>query len=197
MTWLKICGVTRAEDADLAAALGADAVGMIFAPSPRRLKPEVAQAISRVLPPSVTKVGVFRDAERDEVMGLAELCGLDMLQFHGQESEEFCESCGLPYLKAVSLERECEYGHMRSFALLADAPGLAGGSGQVCDWDLAARTATERRLVLAGGLRPDNVAEALYKVAPFGVDVCSGVELAPGIKDAALLRRFVREVKGS
>ncbi len=197
MTWLKICGMTRVEDAELAATLGADAVGMIFAPSPRRLELEAARSVASVLSSSVTKVGVFRDPGRDEVLRVAETCELDMLQFHGSETEEFCESCGLPYLKAVSLESGCEYGHPGSFALLADAPGMAGGSGQVCDWELAAHAALQRRLILAGGLRPGNVAEALYRVAPFGVDVCSGVESAPGIKDAGLLRRFVREVKGS
>ncbi len=197
MTWLKICGITRSEDALLAATLGADAVGMVFAESPRRLDPEEASGISRALPASVLKVGVFRNATRDEVLRIARLCELDMLQFHGDEDARFCESCGLPYLKAVSLDGKApqDYGHERCFALLADAPGLAGGSGIACDWELAARLAAGRRLILAGGLRPDNVAEAMRQTRPFGADVSSGVEAAPGKKDAGLMRRFVREVK--
>ena len=199
MTWLKICGITRAEDALRAAALGADAVGMVFAESPRRLEPEEACAISRALPDTVLKVGVFKNAPRDEVLGAARLCGLDILQFHGEEEAEFCESFSLPYLKAVSLSEKIpeDYGHPRCFALLADAPGLQGGSGINCDWELAAAVAAGRRLILAGGLRPDNVGEALRGVRPFGVDVASGIESAPGTKDAELMRRFVQEVKES
>ncbi len=199
MIWLKICGITRAEDALSAAALGVDAVGMVFAESPRRLEPETASAISRALAGSVLRVGVFRNASRDEVLRVARFCELDMLQFHGDEEAGFCESCGLPYLKAVSLLGGIpeEYGHPRCFALLADAPGLKGGSGINCDWELASRVAAGRRLILAGGLRPDNVAEAMRRVKPFGTDVSSGVEVAPGEKDAELMRRFVKEVKES
>ncbi len=199
MTWLKMCGITRVEDARLAAELGVDAVGLVFAESPRCLEPEAACAISRALPGSVLKVGVFRNASRDEVLRVAHLCELDMLQFHGDEEAEFCESCGLPYLKAVSLSDEIpeEYGHARCFALLADAPGLQGGSGINCDWELAARVAEGRRLILAGGLCPDNVGEAMRRVKPFGADVSSGIEAALGEKDAALMRRFVQEVKES
>ncbi len=199
MTWLKVCGITREQDACLAVELGADALGFIFAESPRRLEPEVARDLCRALPGRVIKVGVFRDAQDDEVRLIVELCGLDMLQFHGAEDAAFCESYGLPYLKAISLAsaHPGDYGHPHCRALLADAPGLAGGSGTPCDWELAARVASGRRLVLAGGLRPDNVAAAIRQTRPFGVDVCSGVEAAPGEKDAALMRRFIREVKES
>ncbi len=199
MTWMKICGITREQDARLAAELGADAVGFIFAESHRRLEPAVARELCRALPDAAIKVGVFKDAPEDEVRRIARLCGLDMLQFHGGEDAAFCESCGLPYLKAVNLvsARPADYGHPHCLALLADAPGLGGGSGIACDWELAALVAAGRPLVLAGGLHPDNVARAVRRVRPFGVDVCSGVEAAPGEKDAALLRRFVQEVKES
>ncbi len=199
MTWLKFCGITRLEDALMAAALGADAVGFVFAESPRRLDAEAARAIARALPEPVIRVGIFRDAPREEVVRVVERCELDLLQFHGMEDEEFCESCGVPYVKAVAVGVEVpgDYGYAGCIALLAEAPGLAGGSGVTCDWGSAARLAEHRRIILAGGLNPENVAEAIRMVRPFGVDVCSGIEAAPGVKDPELMRHFAREVKES
>lgn len=196
MTWVKICGVTRVTDAILAANLGADAVGLVFADSPRRVRKRQARAICKALPLDVLKVGVFRDAGMVEISEVLRACDLDMLQFHGRERAEFCETFGLPYLKSVDLDRADEGGgHPGCFALLADAPGHRGGTGVACDWNLAAGLASRRRLVLAGGLHPGNVSAALRRVRPFGVDVASGVEQAPGLKDPALLSNFIREAK--
>lgn len=201
MTLVKACGITRIEDAETACRLGYDAIGVIFAESPRRLDPEEARSICRSVPPQVLRVGVFVNQEPGEVRGLMEYCGLDLAQFHGEEDPGTVRSFGSRAIKALrprgrdDLEMMEEYDGV--FAVLLDGwnPTSRGGSGTRCDWGLAARAAGSKRIILAGGLDPCNVGEAIEKVAPFGVDVSSGVESKPGIKDALLLRDFLREAR--
>lgn len=201
MVWLKVCGITRVEDAAEACALGYDAVGMVFAESPRRVSVERAKEICAALPSSIMRVGVFAGMEVEEVRGLAEYCGLDLVQLHGMEGEDAEASFGS---RAIVARRPRLPGDLEgikdrgaAFAVLIDAwdPVLAGGTGRTCDWDLAARAARMVRVILAGGLDPSNVGEAIGKVNPFGVDVSSGVESGPGMKDHALMRDFARNAR--
>ncbi len=199
---VKICGLTRLEDALAAARLGADALGFNFWPGSRRyLAPAAAREIIRALPPLVTTVGVFVDPTRDEAMAAAAVSGVQVLQLHGDEPPEACARLPLPVLKAIRvrgpeslalLERYA--GAVSGFLLDADSAGY-GGSGRTFDWTLAARAAARAPVVLAGGLDPGNVAEAVRAVRPWGVDVASGVEAAPGVKDHDLMARFVRAAK--
>jgi phosphoribosylanthranilate isomerase len=197
MALVKACGITRIEDAVEARALGFDAIGLVFAESPRRLSPEQARSISMSLPPGILRVGVFVNEEAGEVKRLMDYCGLDLVQLHGEEDPGEVSEFGARAIKALrprgseDLELMDEYPDV--FAILLDGwnPDRRGGSGMACDWDLAARAAGGRRVILAGGLNPTNVLEAIARARPFGVDVSSGVESSPGIKDAALLRDFI------
>ncbi len=197
---VKICGITRLEDALAAVRLGADALGFNFWPSSKRyLPPEQARAIVRRLPPLVTAVGVFVDPTRDEVLRAVAASGVVMAQLHGDESPELCLSLPVPVLKAIriadarSLAALASY-DVRGFVLDAPSPGY-GGSGRTFDWSLVAEVAREMPIVLAGGLTPENVAEAVRAVHPWAVDVASGVESAPGVKDLEKMRRFVERAK--
>ncbi|MGH9292993.1 MAG: phosphoribosylanthranilate isomerase [Acidimicrobiales bacterium] len=198
--FVKICGVTSEEDALLAVAMGADAVGFVFAPSPRQMAPSAVQAIARRLPPEVLTVGVFRDELARQVVETVNRTGLRAAQLHGNESREDCGyvSTRVPVcIKAFSagdrrLERAGEYG---AGIVMVDAP--SPGSGQVFDWRLAEGTPKGRRLLLAGGLDPGNVAAAIQAVHPWGVDVSSGVESSPGKKDASLMRAFVQAARAA
>jgi phosphoribosylanthranilate isomerase len=203
MIWLKVCGITSLEDADAACELGYDAVGMVFAQSPRRVSAEQAKEISSSLPSSIMRVGVFAGMEGEEVRSMAEYCGLDLVQLHGDETAVEADSFGSRAIVArqprspEDLEGIGAFPH--AFAVLIDSwdPVLAGGTGRPCDWGLAARAAGMARIILAGGLNPANVGEAIAVVHPFGVDVSSGVELRPGVKDHALMRDFARAVRGA
>lgn len=197
---VKICGITRLEDALLSARLGADAIGLNFWPGSKRyLPPAAAREITRRLPPLVTAVGVFVNPTRDEVLRAAEASGITVAQLHGDESPELCASLPLPVLKAIrvtgpeALAALASY-EVQGFLLDAAAPGY-GGSGTTFDWSLAAEVAQAVPVLLAGGLGPENVAEAVRLVSPFGVDVASGVESAPGVKDPEKLRRFIAAAK--
>jgi phosphoribosylanthranilate isomerase len=215
VTKVKICGITTIEDALMAVAAGADALGFVFAPSPRQVTPETAASILRELPPFVTTVAVLVDQDPAPIL---DRCPLDVLQFHGSEPPEEMRSFpGVRAIKAfrvrasVDLEDLHRY-HEAADALLLDAyvPGIAGGSGATFPWALA-REAVERGLVasahglgngvppliLAGGLTPENVAAAIAAAAPYAVDVSSGVEAAPGRKDPAKVRAFVKAALGS
>jgi phosphoribosylanthranilate isomerase len=201
-TAVKICGITRVEDALAAARCGAHAIGLVFyRPSPRHVTPDAAAGIVRALPPFVTAVGLFVDAAAEEVRDIAAQTRVQMLQFHGSETPEFCARFELPYLKAVRVRREVDLlQYARDFrgakALLLDAyqEGLHGGTGAVFDWDLIP-PALPLPVVLSGGLYPGNVAEAIRRVRPCAVDVSSGVEAAKGIKDAARIEAFVNGVR--
>jgi phosphoribosylanthranilate isomerase len=197
---VKICGVTRLEDALAAVRLGADAVGFNFWPrSKRYLPPAEARAIIRRLPAFVTAVGVFVDPTADEVGRAADASGIVMAQLHGDEAPELCLAMPLPVLKAIrvsdarSLVQIASY-EVRGFVLDAPSAGY-GGSGNVFDWSLVADVAREMPVVLAGGLTPENVAAAVRAVRPWAVDVASGVESAPGVKDEDKMRRFIEAAR--
>ena len=200
-TRVKFCGITRVEDARAASALGADAIGLNFyPPSPRAIDVARARAVAAVVSPFVTTVGLFVNPEPEAVRGVLEAIPLNVLQFHGDESREFCESFGRPYIKAIRVKRETELSrtvtdYPSAGALLLDAfdPKLFGGSGRVFDWTLVPAE-LDRPVILAGGLTADNVAEAIRAVRPAAVDVSGGVESAPGIKDAQMMAAFIREV---
>mgnify|MGYP001397652082 FL=1 len=200
-TRVKICGITRPEDGVAAARLGADAIGLVFhPPSPRFVDLETARRIVAALPPFIAVVGLFVNAEPAAVKLAIDRVPLYLLQFHGDEEPDYCVSFGLPYLKAVPMGAGADVlDYERRFAtaagLLLDSHGgdKKGGSGQGFDWT---RIPAERHkpLILAGGLHPGNVAAAIRQVRPYAVDVSSGVETAKGIKDAELMRTFLRGV---
>jgi phosphoribosylanthranilate isomerase len=194
---VKVCGITRREDAALAVALGADALGFIFWPrSPRAVAPAVARLIHAHLPPFVSRVGVFVNASPDEVAETTQVAGLDIVQLHGDEPVEAYARIGARVLKVAALETTADVEQVLAWPLsvtpLVDAIDRErrGGTGRVADWALAAHLAAHRPMVLAGGLHADNVGEAVSRVRPWAVDVSSGVEDAPGIKSPARLRAF-------
>jgi phosphoribosylanthranilate isomerase len=197
-TEIKICGITRLEDALCAAACGVDAVGFIFHPaSPRYIAPERAGAIIAALSEGITTVGVFVNHKRETVERTVELCGLDMIQFHGDESPAYCRHFPPErVIKAVSPATPEELRTLDAYrvrALLIDArdAGRRGGTGKRSDWNLAVKIREKRPLILAGGLNPENIGEALAAVAPRAVDINSGCESSPGIKDHARMRRII------
>jgi phosphoribosylanthranilate isomerase len=200
MTRLKVCGVTRLDDAELAAELGAWAVGLIFWPaSPRRCDPATGAAIARALKRRVEVAGVFVNAPLDRVALLADTVGLTLVQLHGDEGPAYCgevaRRTGARVIKAARVRTAADLQALRTFHtdfhLLDAGHGDArGGTGRTWDWSLAAGHDPVAPVLLSGGLTPDNVAEAVAQVGPWGVDVASGVEAAPGIKDPERLREF-------
>jgi phosphoribosylanthranilate isomerase len=199
-TWIKICGMTNVEDAMEASSLGVDALGFIFAPSPRRVEPSAAREMIRRLPASGLKVGVFVNEALPEVQRIVDYCGLNMVQFHGQETPEYCRQVPLPVIKAVRVKnmeslQEMEQYPLASILLDAWSPQKAGGTGKPFCWELALEACHMRNFILSGGLNPSNVYQAIQKVRPSGVDVCSGVEKTPGKKDGAKMREFIKEVR--
>jgi phosphoribosylanthranilate isomerase len=203
ITRIKICGITRDVDADAVVAAGADALGLNFsARSPRRVAPAAARCIAERVAGAVCRVGLFVDPEPEDVGRVLDEVPLDVLQFHGDETPELCASFGLPYMKALRVREPLDMADLESrfgdaCCLLLDAfvPGRPGGTGQRFDWSLwPARSALP--LVLAGGLTPENVGEAVARLAPWGVDVAGGVEgPRKGEKDPQRIEAFVREVK--
>jgi phosphoribosylanthranilate isomerase len=201
---VKICGITNEPDGRAAAEAGADALGFVFCPlSPRCVSLETAAAVSRALPPFIVRVGVFVNAPDELVTTAIRECRLNMLQFHGDEPAEYCLKFGLMSMKAFrvrdasSLETLATY-PTDAWLLDAYAPDRAGGTGATFNWDLAREAQRHGRpIFLAGGLTPENVAEAVRKVQPFGVDVSSGVEAAPGRKDLAKVKAFIAAAKAA
>ena len=201
-TKIKICGLTRAEDVRALNGLGIDFAGFIFVPgTPRFLDVSRAAELTRLVPEGVRRVGVFLDEGPETVLRIAGACGLDLLQFHGSESPGYCGQFGLPYFKTVRVRGAIETDRLAAYrpeAFLLDtfAPGKAGGTGKPFDW-ARAREAAEGGLkfILAGGLNPENIVRAIEEAKPWGVDVSSGVESAPGIKDPEKLRSFVVGVR--
>lgn len=198
--FVKICGVTTEEDALLAVAMGADAVGFVFAPSPRQIAVDHARDIARRLPAEVLTVGVFRDEAPQRVVDMVHRAGLRAAQLHGHESADDTawvrERVGI-VIKAfpagsAALDNARAY---RADAVLIDSH--APGSGEVFDWSLAEGAPIGRRFLLAGGLTPANVAEAIERVRPWGVDVSTGVESSPGRKDAMKVRDFIRNARAA
>ena len=193
---VKICGITRPEDADAAVAAGASAIGFIFWPkSPRFIDPHHARQIALALPPFVTAVGVFVNQPLEHVNEVAGIARLGAVQLHGDETPEFAAGVTRPVVKALAIGHDVRVwpSHVR---LLLDAhdPVARGGTGLTIDWAAAADLAAQRDVLLAGGLTPDNVADAIARVRPFGIDVSSGVERAPGIKDHQRLRALFEAV---
>lgn len=199
---IKICGITRPEDAEQAGRLGAHAVGLMFAAaSPRVLDLERARAVIEAVPPFVSAVGVFMDTDPGEIETILAEIPLDLLQFHGSEAPAECRRWGRRYLKAVPMAGNedplaymARYPDAAGFLLDAHAAGEAGGKGNRFDWGRVP-SGNRRPVILAGGLNPSNVAEAIGAVRPAGLDVSSGVESAPGVKDSALMRTFIQEAQ--
>jgi len=201
-TRIKICGITRPEDAQAAVASGADAIGLVFyAPSPRAVTVEQALRIVDGVPPFVTVVALFVDELPDQITRILNAAPIDLLQFHGDESPEFCRQFGRPWIKALrvkpdlDIEMACRHYHAARGVLLDSwQEGVPGGTGTRFDWQLAPRD-LPLPVVLAGGLHADNVAAAIAQVEPAAVDVSGGVEQSPGIKDAEEIRRFIMSVR--
>ena len=201
---VKICGITSAADAQAAVQAGADALGLMFyAGSPRHVPMDRAREIARALPPFIIRAGVFVDPDPEEVFEAVRLCGLNLLQFHGAESPEFCEQFGLMTMKAFRIQNADSLQPISAFrthAILLDSyvAGQPGGTGETFNWELARQvTKLGRPVFLAGGLTPQNVAEAVRTVEPFGVDVSSGVEQSPGKKDAKKMQDFIAAVRAA
>ena len=202
-TKVKICGVTTVADALAAAAAGADMIGLNFyAGSPRHVTPVVAAEIARALPPFVLRVGVFVNPPVELVLRAIGDAGLNLLQFHGDEDSAFCTQFGVMSVKALRVRDAASLPTLANFstdALLLDAYSAAalGGTGEKFNWDLAVAAQQQfgKPIFLAGGLTPENVADAVRQVRPFAVDVASGVEAAPGKKDAAKVRAFIAAVR--
>jgi phosphoribosylanthranilate isomerase len=198
--FVKICGITTVDDALLAAGLGADAIGMIFAASSRRVGVDAARDIVRRVPPEVLAVGVFRDERRDRVVEVANTVGLRAVQLHGHETAEDTRWIGerVPaVIKAFGIDDPALVGgaDFGPHRLLVDSP--RPGSGQAFDWQLIERRVGDRPYILAGGLDPDNVATAIARLDPWGVDVATGVEAGPGHKDPAKVRRFLAAARAA
>lgn len=204
MTRVKMCGITRPQDALAAANSGADAIGLVFyAKSPRNVGLDQAASIVRALPPFVTSVALFVNPHPDEVRTVLRQVRPDVLQFHGEETPEFCRGFGVPYLKAARVRPETDL--LQFAALYADAQGLLldawnesahGGTGECFDWNLIPAN-PPKPIILAGGLNPGSVRRAIETVHPWAVDVSSGIEQAKGIKDAALIAAFMKEVENA
>lgn len=203
-TRIKFCGMTRAGDVRLASELGVDAIGFVFAKdSPRRIRPEEARLMRNALGPLVDAVALFMDNTADEVREAVRQVRPTLLQFHGGEDDAFCRGFGLPWIKAIAMGNgesesatalQLRYPGASGFLFDSHVAGSAGGSGETFDWSRLPKP-LNKPVVLAGGLTPDNVFAAILATQPWGVDVSSGVERAPGIKDGERMRRFVEEVR--
>jgi phosphoribosylanthranilate isomerase len=204
MVSVKICGITNVEDARSAAEAGADALGFVFyPPSPRYVTPEQARHIIRDLPPFITTVGLFVDVPVATINDLAVHCGLDRIQLHGREPPEFCAMLDRPVIKAFRIKGTDSLAHLPHYtvsAYLLDAyveGALPGGTGASFAWEVAAAAMPYGPVILAGGLTPDNVEAAVRQIRPYGVDVSTGVERAPGLKDHQKMRSFLARAKGT
>ncbi len=202
MIRVKICGITRVEDGLHAVREGADALGFVFhGASPRNVSPEQAETIISKLPPFVQAVGLFVNADSAFVNDVSDRCRLDLVQLHGDEPPDYCETIRRRVIKAfrimdiASLDPIANY---RVAGILLDAfsPRVYGGTGLTFNWDIALEAGKYGPIILAGGLTPENVRQAIEKAAPYGVDVSGGVESAPGRKDPEKVRKFIREAKG-
>ena len=197
MTRVKFCGFTHQDDVIHAVSLGVDALGFVFyAPSSRYVAPEQAKTLMRVVPAFVTRVGLFVDEEAETVQRTFEIARLNLIQYHGDESPEFCDAVGLPYIKAfrvqkgMNLSSEIDrYPNASGFLLDAYVKGRPGGTGEGFDWELIPQS--HAPIILAGGLTPDNARAAIDQVAPWALDVSGGIEIKPGRKDPDKMARFM------
>jgi len=199
---VKICGITRAEDALVAASLGATAIGFIFWPgSPRRIAASAARAIADALAEEVVKVGVFVDAPTADIQRTIDEAGLTAVQLHGSETAPFAAGLNARVIKAMPIEQvtEAVLAEWQTTPILLDAhdPVRKGGTGRTIDWSRAATIAARHEVILAGGLRPANVVDAIARVRPYGIDVSSGVETSPGVKDHEKLRGLFEALRGA
>lgn len=203
-TRIKICGITRIEDALAAAAAGADAIGLVFDPkSSRCVNVKQAASIARALPPYITVVGLFVDAAPQSVHDVLSRVNLDLLQFHGAETPEYCRAFPKPYVKAIRMSPEADlHAEERRFpeaaGLLLDtfSPAASGGTGETFDWGRVPQD-LKKPVILAGGLTPANVADAIRRVRPYAVDVSSGVEQSKGIKDVKKISAFIEMARAT
>lgn len=203
MIKIKICGITNKQDAIEAADLRVDMLGFIFCKASKRyVEPGVARDIINELPPSIIKVGVFMDEKKDRVLQIAEDVSLDMLQFHGDETPEYCGSFRDKFkvMKAFRLKNKNDLKNINDYdtdyyLLDTYVKSVPGGTGKTFDWDMVKDFEILRPVILSGGLTPLNVVKAVEKVLPYGVDVSSGVEKSPGRKDAGLMKKFVENVR--
>jgi phosphoribosylanthranilate isomerase len=201
-TRVKVCGITRIEDARYAASRGADSIGLVFhPPSRRKLEVEQALEIRRILPPFVTVTALFLDETEDLVARVVHQLRPDCLQFHGSETPEFCEAWLVPYIKSIPMGSVGDplvyaqaYESAQGFLLDSNVAGRQGGSGDTFDWSRIP-PAFQQPLILAGGIKPSNVADAIVRVKPWGVDVSTGVEASRGVKNSDLIDQFFDEVK--
>ncbi len=201
---VKICGLTTPEQAASVAEMGVDALGLVFVPqSARHLTPKIAEEVIRAIPPLVSVVGLFLDAPRSMVAKILDRVPLDVLQFHGSETPDYCRSFGRPYIKAIAMgdhpnlaSASRGYADARGLLLDAHRAGELGGTGQQFDWSVI-RGEVARPVILAGGLNPDNVGDAISRVRPAAVDASSGVESSPGVKDLDQVRHFLAEVQSA
>lgn len=201
-THIKICGITRSEDAIAAAQLGANALGLVFyPPSPRAVSISQAQAIANATPPFVQLVGLFVNATVEEINQILKKIPLNLLQFHGEELPEFCGQFQRPYIKALHIKENVDlneqitsYHSARGILLDTFNPNLKGGTGETFDWKLIPKH-LKKPLILAGGLNPENVKQALLQVKPSAVDVSGGVEETKGIKSFAKMQTFIQEIQ--
>jgi len=203
-TRVKICGITREQDALAAVEFGADALGFVFyEPSPRHITVRHAAEIAQALPPFVSTVALFVNADAETIAEVVDVVGVDLLQFHGQECPEYCARHRRPWIRAVRVQPETdllaartEFANGRGLLLDAYRPGVPGGTGETFDWDRIPRQMASG-IVLAGGLNPANVGDAVRSVRPFAVDVSGGVESRKGIKDSAKIKAFIEEVRSA
>jgi len=203
-TRVKICGITRVEDALIAVGHGADAIGLVFyPPSPRYVPPALAAEIVNALPAFVTVVALFVDASRADIEAVLSQVDIDLIQFHGQETADECRQYGKSYMKAIRVKSDTnlvqyatEYSDAKALLLDTYADGVPGGTGQVFDWALIPKNLS-KPVVLAGGLDAENVEQAIRQVEPYAVDVSGGVEFKKGIKDAAKIAAFMRGVSNA
>lgn len=200
MVRIKICGITNQEDALVAVEAGADALGFVLAPSPRQVTPEQVCYITSGLPPFICKVGVFVDADLEEVQQTMFYCHLDMVQLHGSESPEFCRALLPQVIKSFRIKDDSVLSFLPQYrvsAYLLDSydPHLAGGTGKSFNWDIACKANSLGYIILSGGLTPQNVAEAIGQVHPYAVDTSSGVESKPGKKDHVKVRAFIQAAR--
>lgn len=197
---VKICGITNIEDAMLAIEAGADALGFVFASGPRRITPEEARNIIAHLPPFVQKIGVFVDEDPETVNSISNFCSLDWIQLHGSEPAGVRELMNRPVIKGLRIKDESSLQVLETYNdyfLLLDSyhPEKPGGTGIVSDWDLVSKVARQRPIILAGGLNPENISEAIARVKPYAVDASSGIESYPGKKNHSLVKQFIIRAK--
>jgi len=203
MIRVKICGITNLDDALLAAEMGADALGFIFAESPRQITPINAKAIIHILPPLIKTIGVFVNEEPVRIKEIKSFCGLDLIQLHGKESPKTCRDLMPLAIKAFRIKNEWDIRSIKRYqgvvrAILLDTfqKGKAGGTGKTFDWSLAVKAKeTGLPIILSGGLGPENIQEAISTVKPYAVDVNSGIEKRPGKKDPVLMKNLMKKIK--